>query len=258
MNLTLYSVFHKPFIRPTADFITPIHAGKLIAKEKLPIQGDDEGDNISNLNPYFCELTAMYWIWKNADPAQNEFWGLCHYRRYFTLPVQGLFGKPNSLFNAKANQKTMDRFVNEKTKMQMMQLLKDHEVLLQIPMYSYKKKGVIKTVEQHYREAHISAHWEIMKKDLFEMYPSYTNSFYSFSAAKKISFFNMAVGGWKFWDDYFTWLFPLLFSVYKQITLTGDPYQDRVVGYLSERLLNLYVWHNQLKVGYMAVVVFDK
>ena len=53
MNLTVYSVFHKPFIRPTADFITPIHAGKLIAKGKLPIQGDDQGDNISNLNPYF-------------------------------------------------------------------------------------------------------------------------------------------------------------------------------------------------------------
>jgi len=142
--------------------------------------------------------------------------------------------------------------------MQMMKLLEDHDVLLQVPMYLYKKKGVIKTVEQHYREDHIIEHWDIMKKDLLEMYPSYANSFYSFSAAEKISFFNMAIGSWKFWNDYLTWLFPLLFSVYKQIKTTGDPYQDRVVGYLSERLLNLYVWHNKLKIGYMPVVVFDK
>lgn len=258
MGLTLYSVFHKSFIYPDAAFVKPIQAGKLIAKEKLSIQGDDSGDNISALNPYFCELTAMYWIWKNANRTPDEYWGLCHYRRYFTTTVKRLLGKPKPLVNARSTQEAMDQYINEKTENQIIGLLRSHDVLIQTPMYLYKKKGVVKTQEQHYREEHISEHWDIMKKNLLELYPSYADSFYSFANAKKISFFNMAVGVWKFWDGYLNWLFPLLFVVHKQIKLTGDPYQDRAIGFLAERLLNLYVWHNRLKIAYLPVVIFDK
>lgn len=255
MHITLYSVFHKPFIQPSANFVIPIHAGRSIAKEKFSIVGDDTGDSISQLNPNFCELTAIYWIWKNAERKEN-YWGLCHYRRYFTTPVKRLLAKPKALFDAEATQEEMDRYVNDKVKLMMLDLLKEHDIILQTPIYLYKKKGVVKTVGQHYREDHIKEHWEIMKEKLIEMYPEYRQSFYAFENAEKISFFNMAVGNWKFWDGYSNWLFPLLFAIQPMIKLTGDPYQDRVFGYLSERLLNLYVWHNKLKAAYLPVVVF--
>jgi len=255
MELTLYSVFHKPFIQPATDFVKPIHAGKAISKEKLSIIGDDTGDNISALNHYFCELTAMYWIWKNSERKEN-YWGLCHYRRYFTMPIKRFLKKPKALLDANATQQEMDRYVNDKLETLMIDLLLKHDVILQTPIYLYKRKGVIKTVGEHYREDHIREHWEIMKEKLIAMYPGYENSFYSFEKAQKISFFNMAVGNWKFWDDYLNWLFPLLFAIQPMIKLTGDPYQDRVFGYLSERLINLYVWHNKLKVAYLPVVAF--
>ena len=43
---------------------------------------DDEGENISDKNPMYCELTAQYWAWKNLDA---DYYGFCHYRRYFNF-----------------------------------------------------------------------------------------------------------------------------------------------------------------------------
>lgn len=43
--------------------------------------GDNTGDNISLRNPNYCELTGLYWAWKNL---KCDYIGLCHYRRYFT------------------------------------------------------------------------------------------------------------------------------------------------------------------------------
>ena len=59
----------------------PIHVGKEISDKTIDIQGDNTGDNISDKNKSFCELTGMYWAWKNLKNV--DYVGLCHYRRYF-------------------------------------------------------------------------------------------------------------------------------------------------------------------------------
>lgn len=72
---------HKPTALPKAGAYLPIHAGAALAAEPIPgMQPDDEGDNISERNPRFCELTAQYWAWKHIEA---EYVGICHYRRYF-------------------------------------------------------------------------------------------------------------------------------------------------------------------------------
>ena len=67
------------------DIYMPIHVGKALHPElDLGFQGDDTGDNISEKNGSYCELTAMYWAWKNL-PKDVDIVGLCHYRRYFDI-----------------------------------------------------------------------------------------------------------------------------------------------------------------------------
>ena len=68
-----------------SDILTPIQTGCALAKERFEgMLQDDDGDNISQLNPYFCELTAMYWAWKNYEKLGNpDYVGFMHYRRHF-------------------------------------------------------------------------------------------------------------------------------------------------------------------------------
>ncbi|MBQ8991999.1 DUF4422 domain-containing protein [Candidatus Saccharibacteria bacterium] len=70
---------HKPSRLPENELLVPIQVGAKLAKTRLPFGGDDTGDNISEKNPEYCELTAQYWEWKNVEA---DYYGLCHYRRF--------------------------------------------------------------------------------------------------------------------------------------------------------------------------------
>ena len=80
-NIKVIVAAHKKYQMPNEKMYIPVQVG---AEGKEKIEGyiqDNTGDNISSKNPYFCELTGLYWAWKNLDA---DFIGLVHYRRYFT------------------------------------------------------------------------------------------------------------------------------------------------------------------------------
>ena len=100
---------HKRYKMPKYKIYLPIHVGKK-GKESIGFKGDDTGKNISEKNPYFCELTGIYWAWKNL---KSDYVGLAHYRRHF-----------------KGNKKSKDKFeqvINEK---EVMTLLKYNDIIL--------------------------------------------------------------------------------------------------------------------------------
>lgn len=72
---------HKATYVPNDDVYLPIQVGKANSKIDLGFQGDDEGKNISEKNFSYCELTAVYWAWKNLKDI--DYIGLCHYRMIF-------------------------------------------------------------------------------------------------------------------------------------------------------------------------------
>ena len=82
MDLKIVVATHKEYDLKEDDRYLPVFVGSKISDLTLPYQRDDEGDNISEKNPYYCELTGLYWAYKNL---KADYLGLCHYRRYFDL-----------------------------------------------------------------------------------------------------------------------------------------------------------------------------
>ena len=73
---------HKEYQMPSDKLYLPLHVGADSNKNKTSFKKDNTKDNISIKNPYFCELTGLYWAWKNL---KADYVGLAHYRRHFTM-----------------------------------------------------------------------------------------------------------------------------------------------------------------------------
>jgi hypothetical protein len=257
-TIKLYSVFHKPAPVPSAAYVVPIQVGAALSAQKLPMLRDDAGKNISVQNPNFSELTACYWLWKNADRSDVDAWGLCHYRRYFAMDKRKLFLIKKSRVYYPLCQQTVDAMVNEKLYKKMQTLLQDHAVILQRPAYAHKKGGKIFTIQEAYAQAHNAEDWETTTNIIRHKYPEYTDSIAAFNGTVKMSYYNMMIARWELWDHYLSWMFDTLFEAQKVIRISADPYQARIFGFLSERMLNLYVYHHRLRTAYLTIALFEK
>ena len=128
-NIKILVATHKKYKMPADTSVyLPIHVG-CEGKKKLGFQGDNSGENISVLNPYYCELIGLYWAWKNLE---CDYLGLVHYRRYFTKMTKGY----NESINI--DDVILNRFEVEK-------LLENSEVI--VPK---RRKYYIETLYSHY------------------------------------------------------------------------------------------------------------
>ncbi|MDB5232893.1 MAG: hypothetical protein JWN76_3698 [Chitinophagaceae bacterium] len=256
-SVQLYSVYYKPFpIYPKAAYVTCIQAGKGTAKIKMDIPGDDTGDNISSMNDLYSELTAAYWIIKNAARNTDAF-GLCHYRRYLIQTRHKLLFKKRSKFPFRTKQEQLDKLLTPALYKAYQQLLSTHDVIVQRPTWARKEKGIINNIRDAYTADHIKEDYDITMQVVSEKYPEYISSIEQLDQQVKMFYNNVMIARWQVWDGYLSWLFDILFEVQKRIELPKQGYQTRVFGFLAERLHNLYVLHNKLNAAYLTLGLFE-
>ena len=255
-TLKLYSVYYKPFpLHPKAHYIVPIQAGAAL-HTRLPYLGDDTGDNISLRNHLYSELSAAYWIFKNAE-RDTDAWGLCHYRRYLIPLYRKYFFKPKSRRYFPTRQQVLDRLLTPQLYTHYTSLLATHDVLVQRPVPVWRTGRKLLTIKEAYYHNHIAEHWEVMMQVVVELYPAYAPSIESFGQGKYMWFNNVMIARWELWDQYLSWLFAVLFEIERRITLPGKGYQERVFGFMAERLHNLYIYHNNLKAAHLTLALFE-
>lgn len=236
MDIKILVATHKKYWMPADDVYLPIHVGRE-GKEDLDYMGDNTGDNISEKNQNYCELTGLYWAWKNLD---CEYIGLCHYRRYFAHKA-----KSNSL---------KDKQQSILTKQDYEQLLQQYDVIL-----PKKRNYYIETVRSQYEHAHNKRDLDEVENIIRQYYPSYIEAYEKVMSSRKLYIYNMFVMNKFMFDKYCTWLFDILFTLEKRIDIASyDKYNARVFGFLSERLFNVWLEKQQLKVKAMNVVFLEK
>ena len=107
MNIKILVATHKQYWMPEDSVYMPIHVGRE-GKADIGYTGDHTGDNISSKNANYCELTGLYWAWKNLDA---DYIGLVHYRRYFTRKeVRSVEDKKNQILTGPEWEKLLSEY----------------------------------------------------------------------------------------------------------------------------------------------------
>lgn len=240
----LFVVTHKENPLLSNELLIPIQVGKNNDITETILR-DNTLDNIADKNSNYCELTATYWIWKNIKDA--EYVGICHYRRYFNFfnPFYNL--KPSAQKKVKiADFKKTKTFLSDSKKMQskITSILKEYDIILGRP---YKFKDT--TLTKNYCSDHREKDWDLTKKIIVEKYPEYKESIIKhLDQGRLFHMGNMMICSKEKFDAYQTWLFSILFELESKIEIPKDQYQARIFGFISERLINLYVYHNNFKI----------
>ncbi len=236
-NIKILVCCHNTSNIPDNEIFMPIHVGKAISREDLHMQGDDVGDNISAKNKTYCELTGLYWAWKNLKNV--DYIGLCHYRRYFDFRSKCTFLK-------KICKNDFER-VNLGTPVP---LLESCDIILAKREY-YPWPLCVAYSYSHYSEDYL-----LLKKIIEESFPAYSSAFCDvMEKDNKFSPCNMFVTSWAIFNDYCEWLFLVLGEVEKKVNLNSySVFQSRIFGYMAERLLNVYVYKNKLRVKRIPVL----
>ena len=233
MDIKILVATHKEYWMPEDNVYIPLHVGRE-GKQDLGYVGDNIGKNISVKNANYCELTGLYWAWKNLD---CEYIGLCHYRRYFS---KGSVGQ-----DKKAAILHKDDY--EK-------LLQKYDVLL-----PKKRNYFIETVRSQYEHAHNKRDLDKVEKIVEELYPEYSEAFDKVMNRTKLHILNMFVMKKDKFDEYCQWLFDILFKLEKRIDITSyNQYEARVFGFLSERLFNVWLEKQNLNCCEVPVVFLEK
>lgn len=197
-------------------WIHPLQVGAGLTKTRVAGYLDNTGCNISEKNPNYCELTGLYWIWKNRliaglDVGDAEYYGLFHYRRILDISEEDL---------KRINGEAVD-------------------VILQFPTLHEPN------IKEHHTRYIKESDWEAMFQALQELHPEYAKAFQEIFEQPYFYNYNLIIARKRILADYCGWLFPILEKTESLSGPRGWEREDRYIGYLGENLMTFYFLYHQ-------------
>lgn len=220
--MTILVACHKPDFYYEDDVYIPIHVGRAMSAYKKQMHsmiGDDTGINISNKNPYYCELTAQYWALHNIE---CEYIGFCHYRRYFK------------------NKITINNIDD---------LMKGYDIILPKPYY------VSVPIVKWFADTFTYEDTYIFIEGLKQMWPNYKDEIDKFFYKNNYLYpCNMFICKKSLFEDYSKWQFESLFRIEELLKFSDYSRLKRIMGYFGENMITLYSAIHQLRIKEIPLV----
>lgn len=238
-----------------SDIITPIQTGRAIADEIFEdMIGDDTGDNISERNHKYNELSAQYWAWKNYDKLGNpEYIGFMHYRRHFIFDDTNLDELPKSYLNQCEFDYADDKYLKHISDENIIKSLRQNDCIVPtvFDVQTLNKKNVREQFG-NVPEQKVE-HFDTMVTIAKVLRPEYTKEIQEFITGSKQYICNMFVLPKKIFFEYCEFCFPILFEVERQIEIDEtNHFSSRVLGYFGEMLFSIFMLkklkNNQLRI----------
>lgn len=235
LSMNIFVISHKDYRMPTDEIYKPLQVG--FGRDIKGFARDNTGDNISSKNKNYCELTGLYWAWKNSNA---DIKGLVHYRRLFTNGMNP-FGTLEHKYSKLLDNKTLS------------EIMDNYDMVL-----PKKRNYFIESLWSHYEHSHKIEGLIITRNAIEKLYPKYLQSFDKVMHRKKAHMFNMLIAKATIFDSYSSWLFDILFEVEKNIDISDySPSEARIFGYISELLLDVWLDVNHINYKELPVTFVE-
>ncbi len=224
MDIKVIIATHKKYRMPDDDMYMPVFVGAEGKKDSdgneldLGYVKDNTGDNISNLNGSFCELTGLYWAWKNV---KSDYIGLVHYRRHFAVSIKN----DNDIFDSIVTIKELSQFIPK--------------IRVFVPE---RRNYYIESLYSHYQHTHYAIQLDETEKILIELYPEYWANYRKVVRQSGGYMFNMMIMEKTLSDEYCEWIFTILFELKNRLKMDNlSAFQGRFFGRISEIMFNVWL-----------------
>ncbi|EAL0539664.1 DUF4422 domain-containing protein [Campylobacter jejuni] len=265
--------YHKKTPLIESSILTPIFLGKAswgdLSKDgKLKLEdfrwmcktmlGDDTGKNISQLNRFFCEMTGIYWIWKNYEKVGNpRYIGFMQYRRHLKFG-QNYFSPPSLFYkginsNYLINMGLLDKVI--------LDTIEDYDILCVKPLV------LESSVFEQFRELEnlpFDLDFKIFEEliDYIKEYcVDYRTAISEYMNGNKHYWYNCFVMKKELFDDFCNFAFPIMFHFHKKIDYSRMSIAGkRILGFISERLYGIFLTkqiQNQAKIKQLSLSLVE-
>jgi hypothetical protein len=261
-KIRVYSFYYMNTTIPIEnDVYVPVMAGKILHTGTTKLRGDDTGDSISGKNQFFSELTGIYWVWKNTT---QDIVGCCHYRRYFSAQDEpfdyklkrvlykfaGLYKKRYGLIYTGNLERFRKKIIGQE---EIGGIFQHFDAILP------QKRKLKYTVKNHYERYHNKNDLKIIEDILRTISPEFLPAYSDMLGGKRLYANNMFILPAEHFNRFMSWWFKVLFEFEKRVDFNEyQGYQQRIIGFLAERLLTTWFCHHKLRVKELPVIYFKK
>lgn len=236
-KIKIFATQHMNNILIDSDIITPVRAGAYFLDGPCPIQRDDEGENISDKNKMYCELTTQFWAWKNVN---LDYYGFCHYRRYFSFNESELESDEwGTVCCDYLDEETIKKLFIDSAVMR--SKIEKYDILTTRAL-DLKKVGIKSVYEQYKNGTYLNVKdLDILVSVIKDKYPEFFPYAKNYLEGSKVYFCNMFILKKELFNQYCSWLFDILFECEKRMDMSNYSIQGlRTPGHLAERLWGIY------------------